>query len=77
MDWTIIVTIVTICATIANVKKKSWSFILYIITDVVWFVVDYRAGLYGQSILFVGYIIIAFWGWYEWTKQGREVANEN
>jgi len=50
MDWTIIVTIVTICATVANVKKKSWSFILYIVTDVVWFVVDYRAGLYGQAI---------------------------
>lgn len=68
MDWTIFVTFVTIYASIANVKKQKISFVIYLITDVIWFVVDWRAGLYGQAFLFVVYMVLAIWGWNEWTK---------
>lgn len=66
MSWTWAITIASIIGTIANIKKKSWCFITWVITNFIWMIIDFRAGLYAQAFLFFIYVLLAIWGLIEW-----------
>jgi len=69
MDWTWIITLVSIVGVVANIYKKSWCFILWLFTNGIWVIIDFRAGLYAQAFLFGVYLLLAIWGLYKWSAE--------
>ena len=69
---TIIITIISLAGVILNVKKRPECFYLWAVANVAWAVIDFKAGLYAQSALFIVYFFLAIWGIYEWQIQNNE-----
>lgn len=67
MLW-ILITLSTI-GLILNVKKNSWCFVLWIISNVGWAYVNFKSGLQAQGWQFVIYTAFTVWGAYEWTRE--------
>lgn len=69
MGWTWIVTVLSLVGTVANVKRRSWCFIIWLGTNITWCVVDIRYGLYSQAFLYAIYTGLALWGLHEWRNK--------
>ena len=61
-------TVAGIFAVVANIRKLRVCFAVWIVTNMVWMVLDAYAGLYAQSFLHVVYFGLSIWGWTHWTK---------
>jgi len=72
MDYTWVITLISIIGVIANIYKKTWCFILWIFSNFTWMVIDYNAGLYAQSFLFLVYFLLAIWGLIQWSREQDE-----
>lgn len=68
MEWTYLITIASIIGTVANIFKRRWCFIIWIVTNTLWAVIDASKGLYSQTILFVAYFALSIWGLAKWGK---------
>lgn len=66
MTW--ILACVSIAGVILNIHKKRSGFLLWMITNSAWAIVDFIHGLYAQAFLFVVYFFLALWGWVKWQK---------
>lgn len=66
MTW--ILTALSIAGVILNVKRDRRGFLLWMITNIAWVIVDFCHGLYAQAFLFVVYFFLALWGWLAWKK---------
>lgn len=53
---------------VLNIKKKKSCFIVWGITNASWAVIDFRAGLPEQGVLFAVYFCLAVWGLIEWRR---------
>ena len=72
MGWTWFVAALSLIATVANVKKQRWCFAVWMLTNLVWAVYDWRIGAHAQSLLFSAYFVISAWGFVSW-REGRRV----
>lgn len=52
---------------VANIWKQPWCFALWIATNTVWAVYDWRIKAYAQSCLFAVYAALAVWGLIVWS----------
>jgi nicotinamide riboside transporter PnuC len=66
MDWTFIVTIAAITGTVANIYKKQWCFIIWVLTNTFWCIYDYSIGAKWQALQFLVYTGLAVWGLIQW-----------
>jgi nicotinamide riboside transporter PnuC len=64
-----IVTLISIVGTILNIKRKQVSFVIWLITNSLWFVYDLSIQAYAQSALFAVYVGLAIWGIIAWRKR--------
>jgi len=69
ISWTWLLTILSLTGTILNIKKKKVCFIIWTITNSLWTIVDFNAGLYSQAMLQFVYVGLAIWGIIEWRKK--------
>jgi len=69
MDLTFIITFFSIIGVYLNIKKNKLCFIIWSMTNFAWMIIDFKAGLYSQSLLFALYFILAIYGLYEWRKK--------
>ena len=67
MTWAL--TALSIIGVILNIKRIRAGFLLWCATNASWAIIDYRAGLYAQSALFVVYFVLAVVGFYQWGKK--------
>jgi len=72
MDWTILVTVLSIIGTVANVYKKRWCFVIWLFTNGFWCVYDIMIGAYSQAILFAIYFVLAVHGLIKWRKDIKD-----
>ena len=63
-----IVAAASLIATVGNVKKYSWCFIIWAFTNSSWVMYDLYKGAYSQAALFFCYSCLAIWGIYEWRR---------
>ncbi len=68
MDYTWIITAISIIGVVANIYKKRWCFGVWLVTNTSWMLIDFYAGLYAQSVLFAVYVVLAAWGLMQWRK---------
>lgn len=64
---------------ILNCLKNRRCFILWMVSNASWAVVDFRAAdtnpqLYAQAWLFVVYFILAVWGWFRWKDDEHKTG---
>ena len=67
-----IVTAASLIATVANIYKKRWCFIIWFMSNIVWAVTDFYYGIYSQAALMLIYTVLAVWGWYKWEEKNAE-----
>jgi nicotinamide riboside transporter PnuC len=69
MDFlAIILAILSITGAILNVLKVKWGFILWIVSNIGWVVVDWYTKFYEQIPVWIVYTIISGWGFWSWSK---------
>ena len=61
-----LLTILSLIGVVLNIRKRRECFYIWGATNFGWVIIDYQAGLYAQSFLFIIYFILALWGIYEW-----------
>lgn len=73
MNWAEILiwalTALSIVGVWLNIKKNIWGFYLWLIGDIGWIYVDFKAGLTGQAVLFIVYSALCIYGIYEWRDK--------
>jgi nicotinamide riboside transporter PnuC len=69
-----LLTVLSIVGTILNIKKRRSGFILWALTNFIWMIVDFRAGLPAQGVLFGVYCVLALWGLWAWRRRGLPSA---
>ena len=67
-----IISILALTGTILNANRNKYGFILWLITNMYWTVIDFKTGLYAQSALFFAYTILAIKGIITWSKKEKE-----
>lgn len=65
------IAVISIIATILNVKRVRFCFILWAITSASWSVIDALAGIYSQSALEGLYVILMIWGYKSWKTEKK------
>ena len=63
-------TLIALVGTVLNCKKIKACFILWLITNAMWFLWDMSQGLQSRAILDAVQFVLAGWGLYEWGRNG-------
>ena len=53
-----------------NIYQNHWGWLFAIVSSAIYAVVFYGAKLYGDMGLQFVFIIVSFWGWYQWLRGG-------
>lgn len=61
--------VLSLIATVANVRKLRWCFGVWVLTNLTWTAIDARAGLWSQAALQLTYAGLAVWGILRWGKK--------
>ena len=65
MIW--LLTLLSLIGVILNIRKRRECFLIWTFSNGSWAVIDYRAGLPEQAVLFAIYSLLALYGLYEWS----------
>lgn len=66
-----LISVMALIGTILNANMNKHGFTLWLITNMFWTIVDFKAGLYAQSALFLAYTLLAIKGIITWTKKEK------
>ena len=70
--WLEIVAFVLALATVAcNIRENHWGWPLAMISSALYALLFWRSKLYGDASLQVFFVIVSFWGWWQWLGLGR------
>lgn len=72
-----IVSGLALIGTVLNANRNKYGFVLWFFTNLFWVIVDFKAGLYAQSALFVAYTWLAAKGLYTWYKLETKENNRS
>ena len=76
LDFTWILTILSLTGVILNIYKMKVCFYIWLITNAVWAVVDFWQGIPSQGTIFVFQFFLAAWGIWQWrTKKKPKYEN--
>lgn len=70
MMW--LLTGLSLIGVVLNIKKKKICFIVWGVTNAIWAVIDFEAGLPAQGMLFIAYFCLSIWGLVAWSKEGMK-----
>lgn len=65
-------TILALTGNILNCKQIKWCFVLWMVTNAMWFAWDIYIHLYNRAIMDAVQFALAVWGLYEWSKDGKK-----
>jgi nicotinamide riboside transporter PnuC len=67
-----LISLLALTGTILNAEKRRAGFYLWLITNLFWFIYDFKIGAYAQSALFFAYFLLAIRGLIVWKrKEGK------
>jgi membrane protein implicated in regulation of membrane protease activity len=67
MLW--LLTVLSLIGVVLNIKKKKVCFVIWGITNLAWAIIDFRADIPAQGVLFLIYFCLAIWGLVEWRTE--------
>jgi hypothetical protein len=62
----IFITIISLIGVVLNILKRREAFWIWMCTNGIWAVYDYRIGAWEQGVLFTAYFLLAIWGAWKW-----------
>ena len=69
MTWLWILTGLSLIGVVLNIKKLKVCFLVWAVTNITWAIVDFKAGLVAQGVLFVIYTGLAVYGFLAWRRR--------
>lgn len=69
LDW--IVTLTALVYVVLSARNNSWCWPFGIVSCALWAYASYGYGLYSDVLLQLFYVIMGFWGLYNWQKGGE------
>lgn len=54
-----------------NIREIHWGWPLAIVSSLMYFALFWRSKLYGDASLQIFFVVVAFWGWYQWLRGHR------
>jgi nicotinamide riboside transporter PnuC len=70
MTW--IIAIMSIAGVVLNIYKNKYCFVIWMITNFSWMIIDFYKGIYSQAFLFLIYFILAVYGFIKWIMDGKK-----
>ena len=67
-----IVTAASLVGVTANIYKRRWCFVVWMVTNAIWVVYDLHKDAVPQATLMAVYFVLAVWGYVRWTAGDRE-----
>ncbi len=64
-----VVTVLSLIGVVLNVKRKRICFAVWACTNAAWMVYDWHIGAREQAALFAVYLVLAFWGLWDWRQK--------
>ena len=71
-----VLTILSVTGVVLNIKKNRLCFVVWLVANAGWIVVNLRHGIYAQAGLFVVYSVLSAWGWVVWGRQARNRSGD-
>lgn len=68
-----ILALFSIISTVLNIYQNKYCFVIWIVTNAAWCVIDFNKELYQQALLFLVYFIFSIWGLIKWVKNERNI----
>lgn len=59
-----------------NTRNNHWGWFFGILSIIPYIFIFFEAGLYGDSILNIFYLLVSVWGWYYWLFGGKMRAKK-
>ena len=66
MDGIWLITVLSIVGVVMNIHKLRAGFLIWMVTNAAWAVIDFWKGVPEQGFLMVVYFGLAVWGWVSW-----------
>lgn len=54
-----------------NIREIHWGWPLAIASSLMYFALFWRDKLYGEASLQIFFVVVAFWGWFQWLRGHR------
>lgn len=54
-----------------NIREIHWGWPLAIVASLMYFALFWRSRLYGEASLQIFFVVVAFWGWFQWLRGVR------
>ena len=54
-----------------NIREIHWGWPLAIVSSLMYFALFWRSKLYGDAALQIFFVVVAFWGWFQWLRGRR------
>lgn len=71
-----LIVLIAITGAILNIFKKRQCFLFWIVSNGFWAQHNFRIGEYEQVVVFVVFIIVSIWGWFNWrVSNGKDNRN--
>lgn len=70
-------TVMAVLGTILNSRQSRWGFVLWIVSNGYFIMLNIIAGIYLQALLFVFNLVMAIIGFIVWGKKKKEKEQEN
>jgi len=58
--------LLSLAGTVANIKRKRWSFMCWIVANAAWAAYNVSLRVWSQATLMMIYLLLSIWGWYSW-----------
>lgn len=71
-DVTWILTTISLCGTVLNIRKNILCFYIWLLGDILWCLFDVIQGTYGRSTLDFVQVILSICGIVAWSKRKDE-----
>lgn len=69
MNWTWIITGISLIGTVVNIYKSSWCFVFWLISNTAWCLWNLHIGQIPLAFQFFVYILLAVYGLIKWRKE--------
>jgi nicotinamide riboside transporter PnuC len=73
INW--VIAAISIIGAILNIKKNKWGFILWIIGNIGWIVIDIIYGLYEQIPIWILFTFTSVYGFKKWSDEEKITNN--
>ena len=64
-----LITLLSLCGTVLNVRKSIWCFYIWTFGYAAWLVIDIIMGYYSRAVLDSVHFILAIWGIVAWRTR--------